>query len=258
MYEPFDWYRQALYYDIIFDVDSRKEAAFIEALQARHGATRGRAMLEPACGSGRLVAACAKRGYRVTGFDIEPDMLAFARTRLRRRRIRARLVEARMQDFAVRGPFDIAHCMVSTFRYLLRERDARAHLERVAAVLKPGGLYVIGLHVADYADRSPSRERWTGSRGGVHVVCNIHSSPADRRTRTERLRARFVVSGERDRGRFETRWTFRTYDVKQMRGLLRSVPALEHVATYDFGLDADAPIEFDGEQLDNVLVLRRR
>lgn len=258
MYTAFDWYEQALYYDIIFDVDSAKEAAFIEAVQAKHGGARERMMLEPACGSGRLIAACAKRGYRVTGFDVEPKMLAFARDRLRRANVRARLTQARMQDFVVREHFDVAHCLVSTFRYILDERGARSHLARVADVLKPGGVYLLGLHIADYAARSASRERWTASRDGVDVVCNIQSWPPDRRTRTERMRARFLVREKGDERRFETHWTFRTYDARQLRSLLRSAPGLEHVATYDFGLDVDRPIVFDGESLDNVLVLRQR
>ena len=56
--------------------------------------------------------------------------------------------------------------------------------------------------------------------------------------------------------RLETHWTFRTYSLRQLRTLLAAVPRLEHVATYDFGMDIDDPIRFDGETLDNILVLR--
>ncbi|MEE8153873.1 MAG: class I SAM-dependent methyltransferase, partial [Phycisphaerales bacterium] len=91
-YEAFDWYENPLYYDIIFDVDTETEASFVDAVYERHVQTRGRRMLEPACGSGRLVAAMARRGFNVTGFDLSEEMLRFARRRLREKHLKARLV----------------------------------------------------------------------------------------------------------------------------------------------------------------------
>ncbi|MDY7110382.1 MAG: class I SAM-dependent methyltransferase [Planctomycetota bacterium] len=256
-YEPFDWYEDARYYDIIFDTDTRREMAFLEAAQQRYGLTRGRRMLEPACGSGRLVAAAAARGSRVTGFDISDGMLRFARQRLRARGLGARLVKAPMEDFSFREKFDIAHCLISTFKYLPSEETARAHLRCVAEALKPGGIYVLGLHLTDYADRSCAHERWVGRRRGVEVVCNIRSWPADRRRRTERVRSRLIVRQRGGERRLETEWSFRTYSLRQLKSLLRSEPRLERVATHDFHCEIDRPIAFDGSQLDNVLILRR-
>jgi len=256
-YEPFDWYEDAGYYDIIFDADTKQEMKFLESVHQRHGLARGRRMLEPACGSGRLVAAAAAQGYRVTGFDTSEGMLRFARQRLRARKLSARLINVRMEDFSFREKFDLGHCLISTFKYLLGEEAARAHLRCVAEALEPGGVYVLGLHLTDYADRTCSHERWVGRRGGVEVVCNIRSWPSDRRRRTERVRSRLTVRRRGRERRLETEWAFRTYSLRQLRSLLRSVPELEHVATYDFHCDIARPIVFDGEQLDNVLILRR-
>ncbi|MHC4949061.1 MAG: class I SAM-dependent methyltransferase, partial [Planctomycetota bacterium] len=163
-WRPFDWYEHdPLYYDIVFDADTAKEAAFLEAVHARHGAG-GRRMLEPACGSGRLVLAMAKAGYDVTGFDVSPAMLRFARRRLDDAGVRARVARGRMESFAFARPFDVAHCLVSTFRYLLDEASAAAHLACVADALRPGGVYVLGLHVCDYDQVGCARERWTADR----------------------------------------------------------------------------------------------
>lgn len=257
-YEVFDWYENPLYYDVIFDVDTETEASFVEAVYERHVQTRGRRMLEPACGSGRLVAAMTRRGFNVTGFDLSQAMLQFARQRLRRKHLKARLVEARLESFSFAVKFDIAHCLVSTFKYLLSEKAARSHLQRIADALNPGGVYVLGLHLTDYSDRARRRERWLGSRGRTRVICNIQSWPADRRARTEHVRSRLIVRCNNDVRRYETHWTFRSYNLSQLKSLLRSVPELEHVATYDFSHDIDCPIAFDGTQLDTVLILRRR
>lgn len=284
-YQEFDWYETPLYYDIVFDAETSKECDFMEALLDIHGTGLGtrRAgrrrcrILEPACGTGRLVTEFARRGHSVLGFDLSEGALAFARERLasaeksamtpRRAgketrtaeasRFTARVRHGAMQSFEPSGRFDLVHCLVSSFRYLHSERDARCHLERAAQALRPGGLYVLGLHLTEYHDDSLSRERWVGSRRGVRVVCNIQAWPAERRRRRERMRTRLVVSRREQIARYETSWEFRTYSTRQLSSLLASVPALEHIATYDFDYDLDRLQELGAERLDQVLVLRR-
>lgn len=256
-----DWYRTPLYYDIVFSGDDAREAEFLVQLIERHGPPAGRGprrVLEPACGSGRLVLELARRGLRVTGFDAEREMLRFARARLAQAGLRARLVEARLERFDVGAGFDLAHCLVNTFKYLLDEESAREHLRLVARALKPGGLYVIGIHLTQYADRRRNRERWTAKRGRVDVVCNIQGWPADRRKRLERVRSRLCVVERGELARTETHWDFRTYDLREFLGLVAAVPEFELAAAFDFGYDLGRPRRLPDDQLDTVFVLRRR
>ncbi|MHC5026581.1 MAG: class I SAM-dependent methyltransferase [Planctomycetota bacterium] len=255
-YQPFDWYETPLFYDIVFDEDTHVEAGFLETMNERYG-TGGRKLLEPACGSGRLLHAMAERGWAVTGFDLSPGMLRFAKQRLKDAGLRGRATTADMAAFDVGGGFDLAHCLVSTFKYLRTEDDARGNLECVADALQPGGVYVLGLHICDYDEEGKSRERWVARRGRVEVTCNIQAWPADRQARTEEVRSRLIVREGRRETRYETSWTFRTYDFPQLQSLIRSVPAFEHVATFDFNYLADEPLPFDGGRYDNVLVLRK-
>jgi len=257
------WYEIPHYYDIVFDEDTELEVGFLEAMLEIHGGAARKPppsarVLEPACGSGRLVAALAERGHRVSGFDVSAAMLDYARRRLADRGVRADLWLDRMESFQAEGRFDLAHCLVSTFKYLLDEESARAHLLRVAELLRPGGLYVLGVHLTEYELTRRLRERWVASRGGTRVVCNIQTWPADRRRRIERVRSRLHIEEHGDTRHLETEWDFRTYDAAQLARLLRSVPALEHVATYDFSYELSSRRELDDEQMDCVLVLRRR
>ena len=163
-----------------------------------------------------------------------------------------------MEDFTTRGKFELAHCFISTFKYLLDEDAARAHLECVAEALVPGGLYVLGIHLSDYTLTTKVRERWVQVRGDTEVTCNIQSWPPERRKRREQVRSRLVVRERGEELRSETTWWFRTYDVRQLEALLESVPELEHIATHDFTYDADAELPLDEESFDIVLVLRKR
>jgi SAM-dependent methyltransferase len=257
-YAAADWYELPLYYDIIYNQDTSHDADFLEGVMRRHVGRDTGSVLEPACGTGRLVAALAQRRHRVCGFDASDAMLTFARRRLAQARVQAHLKRSRLERFHYRRRFDLAHCLVSTFKYLPSDEAALAHLHRVADVLRPGGVYVLGLHLSDYAERRRTRERWVASRRGVHVTCNVQEWPADRRTRTQRLRSRLIV---RERGRtrrYETYWQFRTYSRRQFQQLLEAVAPLEHVATYDFRHQIDEPARLDDGTPDKVLVLRRR
>ena len=61
--EQRDWYDTPEYYDIIFDADTAREADFMEAVWERFNRVptpkQRRRVLEPACGSGRLVLEMA-------------------------------------------------------------------------------------------------------------------------------------------------------------------------------------------------------
>ncbi len=271
-YEPFDWYRTPRYYDMVFDTGTAQEAGFLEAVAQRHAvppAETGQPLhiLEPACGSGRLMAELALRGHRVAGVDLSEGMLAYARQRFADRRVptgSAKLLQGPMQDFdlhahsAGRG-YDLAHILVSSFKYLLTEQDAADCLRCVCVHLRPGGVFVLGLHLTEYDDPNATLERWRVERDGLDVICTIKSWPADAEQRTERVRSRIVVRSPDHKvpRRYETNWRFRTYDTPQLCALLAREPRLQHVATYTFHHDPARPTTIDGDDLGVVLVLRR-
>ena len=261
-----DWYDTPMYYDLIFSEHTELETDFllrayqIHANEGLH--RRAIRVLEPACGSGRLVESMARRGCTVAGFDGNDKMLEFAKARLKREALKARLWQDRMERFTLpareSAGFDLAHCLVSTFKYLLTEADAVGNLQCVADALRPGGLYFLGLHLTDYARTSCEHERWVGVHGSTQVVCNTRTWPADSRTRLEPIRTRLRITVDGSQRVQETRWQFRTYDAKQLGKLLKRVPALEHLVSYDFRYDLGEPRSLDDEYADILLVLRKR
>ena len=263
-FETADWYDHPRYYDIVFDPDTRKEVDFLEQVHFGYGSgAAGRRVLEPACGSGRLLAEFARRGWEATGFDLNERMLEYARTRPVRKGESLRVFQARLESFDPCGPFDLAFCLLSTFKYVLNGRGAVSHLQRVAASLRRWGLYVLGIHLTNYDRRTVDHERWVGERRGMRVVSTTDTWPPDRDTRLETLRNRMSVRERRPDGsvrarRLETRWKCRTYDARQLRALIARVPDLELVACHDFYHDIHSTRELDDSKEDIVLVLRKR
>lgn len=256
------WYDSPLYYDIVYQDYTRPETRFLEAMARRHGPTRRGPLrvLEPACGSGRLVESLARRGHDVSGFDLNPNMLRHARDRLRAAGLRAALWRDRLESFRLRdrAGYDLAHCLVSTFKYILTEAGARAHLRSVARSLRPGGIYVLGLHVTDYRQAEPDHERWIRRRGDTRVVSDTWSDLPDRRRRLEACRTRLRIRQDDRRWEEETRWDFRTYSPTELRRLIASVPSLELRAVHDFHYESRRTRRLDLRSTDVVLVLRRR
>src|SRR5947199_1128995 len=93
------WYDHPEYYDIAFQAYTRREADFIEAACRKYCPFNVRRLLEPACGTGRLVAWLAARGYELVAFDRNRPALSYLRLRLARRQLHAETFEAEMSDF---------------------------------------------------------------------------------------------------------------------------------------------------------------
>ena len=255
------WYDSPLYYDMVYADYTKKETRFIEGVMKKHGPKLARAMrvLEPACGSGRLLESLAARGHVVHGFDLNRHQIAFAKNRLKAKGLKGRVWSDRLQDFKVpKGVcYDVAHCFVSTFKYVDTEAGAVSSLRRMAAALRPGGLLLLGLHLTDYKNSPPDHERWIGRKPGIRVVSDTWSAPADRKSRTEAMRTRMRITEQGKTRVEETHWAFRTYSPAELKSLLAKVPSLRLVACHDFRYDLASRRELDMEYPDIVLVLRR-
>ena len=123
---------RAWVYDAAFSWDVEQEVSW---LIERFGGSPKR-LLEPGCGSGRLMPAFARQGVEVVGVDRSETMLARARHRMQRAGFPSpQLQHAHMAEFDVGDQCDGAYCPINTFSYLRTDDHARGHLECVAACL---------------------------------------------------------------------------------------------------------------------------
>ncbi len=246
-----DWYDEALYYDVLFGWDASRERDFLLGASARFGLGAAPARsLEPFCGTGRLLRAMP--GAPV-GFDLSAAMVRFARER------GSCAFQADAGRFAVAGgAFDLAYCLIDSFRHLLDEDAARRHLRAVAAALRPGGVYVLGFDITGGLARDDSIEEWESRRDKVHVAGRIEvlgdACPA---RRVETMQVRLDVTDRGRRRRIESRQPLRTYTAAQAMALLGAVPALQVVSTFDRRYDLDLPVALERIDGSAVFVLRR-
>jgi SAM-dependent methyltransferase len=106
-------------------------------------------MLDVACGKGRHSKTLASLGFQVTGIDISPDSIAFAKQ-----------FEKDNLDFFVhdmRLPFwgnyfDYAFNFFTSFGYFNTRREHDDAIRTIAKSLKPGGMFVIDYLNVHYAE----------------------------------------------------------------------------------------------------------
>ena len=76
------WYDHPHYFDLVFRDETEAEVAFFKQAFQRFASGEVRRVLEPGCGSGRLVVAMAAEGFDVTGLDLSQPMLDYMQKRL--------------------------------------------------------------------------------------------------------------------------------------------------------------------------------
>ena len=216
-------------YDIVFDWDLGGE---VDWLLERFGPSCS-SVLEPGCGSGRMMEALARRGVEVVGLDSSPEMVEFARARLAKSGVAAQVVEADMTDFDLGRRFSAAVCPINTLTHL-SPHELGLHLVRMAAHLEPGARYLVQVAVFDGTELSPPSD-WEAERGGVGVHITWASVKRDLERGREEHHSRLeVTSGPRKGEVIEethvmTAWTSSTW-----RRAIAASPFTE-AASYDGG-----------------------
>jgi ubiquinone/menaquinone biosynthesis C-methylase UbiE len=102
----------------------------------------GRPVVELPVGSGRVAVPVAQAtGRPVIGIDTSPAMLEQARSRAAEAGVELELRESDMRDLAIDQPAALIYCPFRALLHLPSWADRRRTLERVAASLRPGGLF---------------------------------------------------------------------------------------------------------------------
>ncbi len=251
-------YDYPTYYDLIFGSDWIAEYKFLGECFERYVSGKVKRLFEPACGTGRLVYRFAQAGYDVNGLDLNPRAVAFCNQRLRKKKLPESVFVADMSDFVLKKKIDAAFNTINSFRHLLSEKQATAHLQCVAAALRKGGVYILGLHLTPTKGKTTDHEAWSARRGQLCVNTQMWTTSRDLKLREERCAMTFDVYTPLKHLRLEDEIVFRTYTAPQIRALIKRVSDLELVAVHDFAYDLDVETPINAQTEDVVLILRKK
>ena len=254
-----NWYNLPVYYDVSFSHEMSDELAFLKAIFRKFCKASRPKLLEPACGTGRLIVPLAHSGFDCTGFDLNEYALDYLQKKLYRRKLKANIFNADMSHFNVKEKhYDAAFCTVDTFRHLLTEAEAEQHLLNVAKSLKNGAFYVLGLHLIPEKGRvRNSVIRWTNRRGKLTVKTSMTMIDTDKKKRTETLKVVLKPQSIKNNEQHTSVYQLRTYTLKQLMKLIEKTAVFSIENAYDEYYDLSKPITLNAKSQYAVLILRK-
>lgn len=147
------------------------------------------AVLELACGTGRLLLPLASTGSDVTGLDISPAMLHMARQKLEAAGLAAQvtLVQADMRAFSLGRRFGLIFVALNSLMHLDTRAAQQAAIDCAARHLAPGGRLILDLFNPDDALPDPLQEgqlylHCIKTPPGGHHLLHFQSPRVDRGT----------------------------------------------------------------------------
>ena len=130
-----------------------------------------RSVLELGCGTGAILAGLGS-GFALTGIDLSPEMLDFAR----RRCPTARLIEGDITSFDLAERFDVAICVYDTLNHVTDFALWQSVFANVAAHLAEGGIFIFDLNtlgrLRDLGDMAP----WVYDFEGNTLIMDVDFS----------------------------------------------------------------------------------
>jgi SAM-dependent methyltransferase len=237
--------------------ETPQEADFLTDAFEKYVPFPVKSVLEAGCGSGRLICEMAGRGYSMTGLDLNPTALQYCEKKLKKNKNKANLVVGDMTKFSFDEPFDAAVNAINTFRHLESEEAALDHLNCVADHLKPGGIFVLSLHLLPRGSDLWGTERWSAKSDDVSVHYALTVVDTSLKTRLEKLRISMLVKKQDEKFRLSDHITLRIYTVKQLKELLEKCVKLKLIAVHDFWYDIDNTQKLNADACDTVLILQK-
>ena len=229
-------YQRPKYYDIAFRDRQPFGADTIETCFRDHAVFPVRRILEPGCGTGRMLLPLAVRNYNVIGYDLSSYMVCYTESRIRENGLadRATVVQANMRTARFPRTFDSAINLDDTLRYLLTDDEMLVHFRNTARTLRPGGVYLVCVSSAwDDPHSDKWDPRWTVFEGDVHIRAkwDIEAQDWKRKLSYEVCRLEIDDNGRRDV--IEDKHIMRLLLLEDFVGLIRDSGCFELEAVYD-------------------------
>lgn len=139
------------YQDVLPEERTLTEVNFLEL---KLGLKKSAKILDCPCGHGRHSIELARRGYNVTGQDINSFFLEQARRSADQAGVSVRLIQGDMRQIPFRNEFDLALNLFTAFGYLEDEKQDQEVLYSIANALKFGGYFVLDFVNRDWVMRN--------------------------------------------------------------------------------------------------------
>ncbi len=127
-------------------------------------------ILDLACGFGRHALEFARRGYEVVGIDITKAFIEDAKNEAKREHLSAQFICSDIREISFENEFDVVLNLADgAIGYLENERENLKIFDVIAKALKPGGMHMMDIVSADYADNHFPCQLWDAGERGISL-----------------------------------------------------------------------------------------
>jgi len=216
---------------VMHDVDYEMWADYVTGLIQAEG-VRGKDLLDLACGTGNVSFAMARRGYRVTGLDLSPQMLDVARKKAQDLVPASEMrsdqpvtpvqpvdyIHGDMRAFDLGRQFHVITCLYDSINYLRSQEDLAQAFTCSRNHLKHGGVFVFDVNTEYQLARSHNKPTVMLEKGDQIIL--FWQDRWVQKTKTWQVRlSGFVKEGEMYR-RFQEIHEERAYSAAEVQACL--------------------------------------
>ncbi|STX51756.1 S-adenosyl-L-methionine-dependent methyltransferases [Legionella busanensis] len=139
--KPSHYNAEAANYDAFNEENSKIINQTIENILKQHHV---KTVLDLTCGTGSQVFWLTKRGYQVTGADINTNMLKIAQNKAKQENFNVPFIKGDMRSLKIGSEFDAVITIFNAIGHLTKD-DFRVALQNIHINLKPNGFYVFDI-----------------------------------------------------------------------------------------------------------------
>ncbi|MBN1212033.1 MAG: class I SAM-dependent methyltransferase [candidate division Zixibacteria bacterium] len=185
------------YYEVAFSFrDIAREVDVFEECFRQFSKIPVRSVLEIACGNSPHMEELVKRGYQYNGLDINEAMIAYSREKAQAFPERVNLVRADLVNFELDTKVDFVFTLLDSI-FVKNSGELQSHFDRVADVLRKGGLYFLDWCVHFEIATFEDAVSWEMEQNNIRVKTTVQWQAISRSEQTFRETITFEVD---DRG----------------------------------------------------------
>jgi len=155
---------EARIYDLIYSSkDYKKEAKEIKSLIKKNQKSKGKDLLEIACGTGKHLNYL-KKDFHCSGIDLNEGILKIARKRLPKS---IKLYKKDMVNFNLNKEFDIILCLFSSIGYVKTYSYLKKTIDNFSKHLKKGGVLIVNPWIA--------KDKWKVGIPHIETYANVET-----------------------------------------------------------------------------------
>lgn len=247
---PLQYNKLSAYYDAPNTEDSFDENAFIESILNQH---QVKTVLDLTCGTGSQVLWLAKHGFKVTGSDFSPKLLAIAKKKVKKQNLNIKLIEGDMREI-IAGQFDAAITIFNAIGHLTK-MDFEKALKNIHRNLNDGGIYVFDIFNLNAMTKTTVTELSMDITKTINhnTIHQIQHSEIDKATGRLTSYDQFTIQAGSDQPEtIKGKFTLQIYTAKELKEVLtrNGFDVLDQ-----YGLDGETFID---ESTLNILTIAKK